>query len=113
MIGDDGDLAGLGAAAEALRQAHGFGAVLVKCGEAGFLLVDSAGALNLPLRPADPVDLSGAGDAAVATLAAAMASGTRLRDAAMLANVAAGAVGAIPGNALARPEALLAGLQLT
>jgi D-beta-D-heptose 7-phosphate kinase/D-beta-D-heptose 1-phosphate adenosyltransferase len=105
VLGETGG--NLGAAAQALRRTHGFGAVLVKCGEAGFLLADEAGELVLNLHPADPVDLSGAGDAAVATLAAALASGTKLREAAMLANAAAGAVGAVPGNALARADALL------
>lgn len=111
VLGEDGDPATLGgatlgAAAQALRTAYGFAVVLVKCGEAGFLLADGEGEMALPLRPADPVDLSGAGDAALATLAAALATGSGVRSAARLAAVAAGVVGAIPGNALAHQAEL-------
>jgi sugar/nucleoside kinase (ribokinase family) len=84
----------------------------VKCGDDGFLLADAEGELELPLVPGDPVDLSGAGDAAVATFAAALATGADLRRAARLAAVAAGVIGAVPGNALARPAALIAALGL-
>ena len=93
-------------AAEALRQAHGFGAVFVKRGDEGMTLVDEAGATHFRLDPAALVDLSGAGDAAVATLAAALAASTKLATAALLANAAAGVVGAQPGTCVIRPEAL-------
>jgi D-beta-D-heptose 7-phosphate kinase/D-beta-D-heptose 1-phosphate adenosyltransferase len=107
VVGDDGDMSGLGAACQALRAAHGIGAVLVKCGEAGFLLVDGSGEAQLPLVPADPVDLSGAGDAALAVLAAGMAAGADVRLASQLAAMAAGIVGGVPGSAVARPAQLL------
>lgn len=107
VLDEDAPAEDLAAAARDLRLAHGFGAVLVKCGEAGFLLADVEGEVVLPLSPADPVDLSGAGDAAVATLAAALATGAGLRVACTLAAAAAGTVGALLGNALARPAALL------
>jgi D-beta-D-heptose 7-phosphate kinase/D-beta-D-heptose 1-phosphate adenosyltransferase len=110
VLGEDGHGADLAAATKALRAAHGFGAVLVKCGDAGFLFADADGEVLLPLVPADPVDLSGAGDAAVATFAAALATGADLRRAATLATVAAGVIGAVPGNTLARPAALIAAL---
>lgn len=96
-------------AAEALRRAHGFGAVFVKRGDEGMSLVDAAGAAHFRLNPDTLVDLSGAGDAAVATLAAGLAAHIPLRTAAELANTAAGIVGHLPGSCLIRPDALKAG----
>ena len=101
----EGDEA-IAAAAQALRAAHGIGAVLVKRGEEGLSLVDAAGAAHFRLDPARLVDLSGAGDAAVATLAAGLAAGLPVRLAAMLANAAAGAAGAQPGTCVVRTEDL-------
>jgi bifunctional ADP-heptose synthase (sugar kinase/adenylyltransferase) len=46
----------------------------------------------------------------VATLAAALAASTKLATAALLANAAAGSVGAQPGTCVIRPEALQATL---
>ena len=60
------------------------------------------------LDPARVVDLSGAGDAAVATLAAGMAAGLSVRVSAMLANAAAGVVGAKPGTCVVRGDDLRA-----
>ena len=92
--GDDA----IAAAAHAVRAALGIGAVLVKRGEEGLSLVDAEGAAHFRLDPAELVDLSGAGDAAVATMAAGLAAGLAVRLAAMLANVAAAVVGARPGT---------------
>jgi D-beta-D-heptose 7-phosphate kinase/D-beta-D-heptose 1-phosphate adenosyltransferase len=96
----------IAAAAQAVRAAHGVGAVLVKRGEEGLSLVDGEGAAHFRLEPAKLVDLSGAGDAAVATLAAGMAAGLSVRLAAMLANAAAGVVGAQPGTCVVRGDDL-------
>ncbi len=104
--GDDA----IAAAAHAVREQHGFGAVLVKRGEEGLSLADGEGTEHYRLNADDLVDLSGAGDAAVATLAAALAAGLPLRTAAMLANAAAGFVGARPGTCVIRAEDLLAKL---
>jgi len=106
----EGDEA-IAAAAEALRQAHGFGAVFVKRGDEGMSLVDGQGAAHFRLDPAALVDLSGAGDAAVATLAAGLGAGLALREAARLANAAAGVVGAQPGTCVIRPASLVGGDQ--
>ncbi len=111
VLGEEDEASLLPAAAQALRAAHGFGAVLVKCGDGGFLLADAEGELLMPLVPGDPVDLSGAGDSAVAVFAAALASGADLRRAARLATVAAGVIGAIPGSAVVTPAALTEALQ--
>ncbi len=103
----EGD-AEIAAAAQAVRAAHGIGAVLVKRGEEGLSLVDAEGAVHFRLDPALLVDLSGAGDAAVATMAAGVAAGLPVRLAALLANAAAGVVGARPGTGVVRCEDLRA-----
>ena len=82
------DDAGAAAAATVLRQAHGFGAVLVGRGGDGMTLVDAAGVRHLRVETAEVFDLSGAGDTAVATLGAALASGATLAVAARLAALA-------------------------
>lgn len=102
--GDDA----IAAAAQTLRTAHGFGAVLVKRGEEGLSLADAQGTAHFRLNAARLVDLSGAGDAAVATLAAGLAARLDLRVAAMLANAAAGVVGGRPGSGVVRAADLLA-----
>lgn len=103
----EGDAA-IADAAQAVRALHGIGAVLVKRGEEGLSLVDAEGAVHFRLEPAKLVDLSGAGDAAVATLAAGMAAGLPTRLAALLANAAAGVVGARPGTCVVRGAELQA-----
>ncbi|HEX4260437.1 MAG TPA: D-glycero-beta-D-manno-heptose 1-phosphate adenylyltransferase [Acetobacteraceae bacterium] len=88
--------AGLIAAAAALRDAHGFGAVLATRGEEGMTLLDDAGAHHFPAEAAEVYDISGAKDTAVATLAAGLAVGLGLPVASCLANLAAGvAVGKV------------------
>lgn len=105
----EGDEA-IAAAAQAVRTAHTIGAVLVKRGEEGLSLVDRDGARHFRLDPARLVDLSGAGDAAVATLAAGLAAGLKLPLAALLANAAAGTAGARPGTCVVRGDDLRAAL---
>ena len=65
----DGEAA-IVAAATALRQRHGFGAVVVTRGNDGMTLVDADGARHFPAEAAEVYDIAGAGDTAVATLAA-------------------------------------------
>ena len=105
----DGDDA-IAAAAESLRRAHNFGAVFVKRGDEGMTLVDTTGPTHFRLDPTRLIDLSGAGDAAVATLAACLAASIKLPTAALLANAAAGIVGAQPGTCVIRPDMLTAAL---
>ena len=62
------------AAATALRQRHGFGAVLVTRGNDGMTLLDDDGARHFPAEAAEVYDVAGAGDTAVATLAAGVAA---------------------------------------
>ena len=63
----------IAAAATALRERHGFGAVLVTRAEDGMTLVDAAGVQHFPAEAAEVYDVSGAGDTVVATLAAGLA----------------------------------------
>ena len=102
--------AALVAAAEALRERHGFGAVLVTRAEEGMTLVDGEGALHFPSEAADVFDVSGAGDTVVAALAAGLAGGLDLRVAVRIASLAAGIVVGKVGTAVAREADLLAAL---
>jgi len=61
-------------------------------GEAGITIVDSEGVHHVPARAREVFDVSGAGDTAIATLAAAIAVGLDRHDAAALANLAAGII---------------------
>jgi D-beta-D-heptose 7-phosphate kinase/D-beta-D-heptose 1-phosphate adenosyltransferase len=95
------------AAATALRSRHGFGAVVVTRGNDGMTLVDDGGARHFPAEAAEVYDISGAGDTAVATLAAAIAGGADIETAVRLANLAAGVVVGKAGTAVAREADLL------
>ena len=59
-------------------------------GEAGISLVEESGTRHVPARAREVFDVSGAGDTAIATLAAGIAIGLDAHDAAVLANLAAG-----------------------
>ena len=90
------------AAATALRQRHGFGAVVVTRGNDGMTLLDAGGARHFPAEAAEVYDIAGAGDTAVATLAAGVAARLELPVAVRLANIAAGVVVGKIGTAVAR-----------
>lgn len=80
-------------AAQALCKTHRFGHVLVTRGKDGMSLVNSAGLVtHIPATAREVFDVSGAGDTAIATLAAAVAAGATIQQAAELANLAAGVV---------------------
>jgi D-beta-D-heptose 7-phosphate kinase / D-beta-D-heptose 1-phosphate adenosyltransferase len=98
------------AAATRLREAHRFGAVLVTQGNDGMTLVDDAGWRHFPAEAAEVYDVSGSGDTALATLAAAMAARLDVDLAVRLANLAAGVVVGKAGIAVARHAELLAAL---
>lgn len=98
------------AACRALRDAHGFGAVLVTRSEDGMTLLDADGLHHFPAEAPEVHDVSGAGDTVVAVLAAGMASGLALPVAARLANIAGGLVVGKVGTAVARENDLLEAL---
>jgi D-beta-D-heptose 7-phosphate kinase/D-beta-D-heptose 1-phosphate adenosyltransferase len=80
-------------AARALIDAHALGAVLVSLSEQGMLLVEASGATHrLPTVAREVFDVSGAGDTAMAVMAAALGVGASPLEAARLANIAAGIV---------------------
>ncbi|WP_222184469.1 D-glycero-beta-D-manno-heptose-7-phosphate kinase [Geminicoccus harenae] len=83
--GDDGAVEH---AAEALRTATGVDAVLATLGSDGMLLATSAGATRIPGIRREVFDVVGAGDTVIATLAAGLAAGSDLAEAARLANLA-------------------------
>jgi D-beta-D-heptose 7-phosphate kinase/D-beta-D-heptose 1-phosphate adenosyltransferase len=78
--------------------------VLVTRSSDGMTLVTRDQSHHLPPEAREVFDVSGAGDTVVATLAAALAIGAPLLDAARLANAAAGIVVGKVGTAVAYPE---------
>jgi D-beta-D-heptose 7-phosphate kinase/D-beta-D-heptose 1-phosphate adenosyltransferase len=98
-------------AARSLITAHGFAAVLVSLSREGMLLIEAGAASHaLAAEAREVFDVSGAGDTVVATLAAALGAGLPLRDAAQLANVAAGIVVSKVGTAAVHADELAAAL---
>ena len=105
-----GNEAEIVAAALALRAKFGFGAVVVTRANDGMTLVDANGVKHFPAEAPVVRDTSGAGDTALATLAAAIASNQPLAVAVRLANLAAGLSVGRPGNAVVQEADLLAAL---
>jgi D-beta-D-heptose 7-phosphate kinase/D-beta-D-heptose 1-phosphate adenosyltransferase len=105
----DGDAA-VETAAEKLLRDYAFGAVVVTRAEDGMSLVSAHGAWHFRAEAAEVFDASGAGDTAVAALAASLAAGHDLHVAARLANLAAGVVVGKVGIAVAREADLLAAI---
>ena len=90
------------AAARHVIATSGIGAVLATLSADGMILVDETGEPTvLAAEARDVFDVSGAGDTVVAALAAGLAAGADLGDAAALANVAAGIVVGKVGTAVA------------
>jgi D-beta-D-heptose 7-phosphate kinase/D-beta-D-heptose 1-phosphate adenosyltransferase len=105
------DTAAIVSAALALIEAHEFGAMLVSCGKDGMVLVDASGEVHqFDAEAREVYDVSGAGDTVVAVLAAALAAGAKLPEAARLANVAAGIVVGKVGTAVVHANELEATL---
>jgi len=98
-------------AAEAIRRTLGCRGVLLTRGEKGMLLIEEGQApFAIPALAREVFDVTGAGDTVVAGLALGLAAGASLRDAAMLANVAAGVVVGKIGTATTTTDELLAAL---
>ena len=84
--------ADLTAKAHALRQSLNLQALLLTRSEAGMTLFDEQGELHVPAVAREVFDVTGAGDTVIATLAALLAAGIKLRDAVPVANLAGGIV---------------------
>jgi D-beta-D-heptose 7-phosphate kinase/D-beta-D-heptose 1-phosphate adenosyltransferase len=83
--------------------------LLVTLGAEGMLLVTKDGRpTHIPSIAREIFDVSGAGDTVTAWLGTALAAGANLREAAQLANYAAGVEVAKPGVATVSPEEVLA-----
>jgi len=81
------------------REIDVFETVLFKQGANGMTLLEKGKRFTIHATAKAVYDVTGAGDTVVAVLAAAMAAGARLQDAAFLANMAAGHVVGLPGTA--------------
>ena len=91
------------AAARHVVEGCGLDGILVTRGADGMTLLSAGGdgEFHLPSDAREVFDVSGAGDTVVAALAAALAAGVGLEDAARLANIAAGIVVGKIGTAVA------------
>lgn len=93
-------------AAQKLIQENELQAVLATRGAKGMMLISSSGkTFSLPTKAQDVFDVCGAGDTVIANIAAGVASGLSLEQAAEIANVAAGiAVSCVGTVAITREE---------
>jgi D-beta-D-heptose 7-phosphate kinase/D-beta-D-heptose 1-phosphate adenosyltransferase len=94
-------------AAVRLRQLLDLDFVTLTRGEAGISLVEETGTRHVPARAREVFDVSGAGDTAIATLAAGIATGLDPHDSAVLANLAAGIIVGKTGTVPIRQDQLL------
>lgn len=110
------DDASLHRAGEVLFNKLGCGALLITRGENGMSLFEADSETHIPTVAKEVFDVSGAGDTVIGTLALALASGADFKEAAVLANFAAGVVVGKVGTATLTPEelknAVLAGLRV-
>ncbi len=110
IAGEDDE--SVAAAARQAMTAAKLGAVLATRGERGMTLVAGKSTpLHLSAEAREVFDVSGAGDTVIATLAAALAAGADLPQAARLANTAAGIATGKLGTAVVHPADLLGALQ--
>jgi D-beta-D-heptose 7-phosphate kinase/D-beta-D-heptose 1-phosphate adenosyltransferase len=104
---EDSDF-GLHRAAQLLREKLNCDAVLITRGPGGMVLVEGDGEpVYVETAAREVYDVTGAGDTVIATLAAAMAVGASMLEAANLANHAAGIVVGKVGTATASSEELI------
>ncbi|HET9149119.1 MAG TPA: D-glycero-beta-D-manno-heptose-7-phosphate kinase [Alphaproteobacteria bacterium] len=97
-------------AARALIARYRLGAVLVTRSAEGMSAVSARAVSHLPAEAREVFDVSGAGDTVVAAVAAGLAAGLPLADAARIANAAAGIVVGKLGTAVAYRSEVFAAL---
>jgi len=96
-------------AGRVIRRALGGPGVLLTRGEKGMLLLEEEREpFAIAALSREVFDVTGAGDTVAATLALCLAAGASLRDAAVIANAAAGVVVAKVGTATTTPDEILA-----
>lgn len=106
-----GDDEAIAAAARHIIDTCGVGAVLATRSREGMTLMAADGVIaHLPTEAREVFDVSGAGDTVVATMAAALAAGSGLEQAAALANIAAGIVVGKVGTAAAHADEVVAAI---
>ena len=99
---------GLRAAAAIIKERLSCDAVLITRGDRGMMLVEGdRDPVFVETAAQEVFDVTGAGDTVIATLAAALAAGASLTEAAMLANQAAGIVVGKLGTATASAEEII------
>ncbi len=102
----------LQAAARAIRSRLACDAVLITRGNRGMMLLEGEGdPVCVATAAREVYDVTGAGDTVIATLAAALAAGASMTEAAVLANHAAGIVVGKLGTASATDEEVLNSIQ--
>ena len=95
----------------AIRRKLNADSVLITRGEHGMSLFEKSGRVtHIPTVAREVYDVTGAGDTVIAALTLALAAGAALRDAARVANVAAGLVVEKMGTATVTAAELTAGL---
>lgn len=99
VVGEVADDAALAARAHGLRRDIELEALLVTRSERGMSLFAGNGDTHLPAQAQEVFDVTGAGDTVIALLAAGLAAGQTLPEAAQLANLGAGVVVAKLGTA--------------
>jgi D-beta-D-heptose 7-phosphate kinase/D-beta-D-heptose 1-phosphate adenosyltransferase len=109
---EDHEDEGLKRAAHLIRERLGCESVLITRGERGLMLLESHHeAVYVETVAREVYDVTGAGDTVIATLAAALAGGATMLEAAVLANHAAGIVVGKVGTATASAEELVHSIQ--
>ena len=99
-------------AARLIRKRLGCDAVLITRGDRGMMLQEGDhDPVHVETAAREVFDVTGAGDTVIATLAAALAAGASMTEAAVLANHAAGIVVGKLGTATASAEEMLGSIQ--
>jgi D-beta-D-heptose 7-phosphate kinase/D-beta-D-heptose 1-phosphate adenosyltransferase len=98
------------AASKNLLTEHDLSFLTVTMSEKGITVVEPGGSYHSPARAREVFDVSGAGDTVIATLAAGVAGGLKVRTAVELANLAAGIVVAKVGTVPVAQHELIAAL---
>jgi D-beta-D-heptose 7-phosphate kinase/D-beta-D-heptose 1-phosphate adenosyltransferase len=93
-------------AGKTLLKALSCDAVLITRGEQGMSLFEKEKVTHIPTVTKDVYDVTGAGDTVIAAFTLAHATGASLKDAAVIANHAAGIVVGKVGTAVATPDLL-------